>query len=138
MGSIREARQYVERLLRIAEQGGDVEAVGQELRQLREVMESSAVVSQQVEYERQGIKQAVVETTIPLTGEKQQRLSVALQKLLGAPVAIQQQTNPEIIGGLRITVDDLVIDNSLRGRLAQMLQAVHQAPAPAEAVEKDE
>ncbi len=138
MGSIREARQYVERLLRIAEQGGDVEAVGRELRQLREVMESSAVVSQQVEYERQGIKQAVVETTVPLTGEKQQRLSAALEKLLGAPVAIQQQTNPEIIGGLRITVDDLIIDNSLRGRLAQMLQAVHQAPAPTEAVEKDE
>ncbi len=138
MGSIREARQYVKRLLEIAEQGGDVEAVGRELRELREVMESSAVVSQQVEYERQGIKQAVVETTVPLTGEQQQRLSAAIQKLLGGPVAIQQQTNPEIIGGLRITVDDVVIDNSLRGQLARMLQVVHQAPAPAEAVEEDE
>ncbi len=128
MRSYREAREYVERLLEIAEQGGEVEAVGKELEELRQTVESSAAVYQELERARRGAKRAVVEIAVPLTAEQEARLAEALEQLLGAPMVIEQQNNPEIIGGLRVIVDDTVIDNTLRGRLQGMLASVHQAP----------
>ena len=137
MRSYREAREYVERLLEIAEKGGEVEVVGKELEQLREVVEGSAAVYRQLDYERRGVRIAVVETAVPLTSEQEARLTQALEQLLGTPVVIEQQSNPEIIGGLRVTVDDTIIDNSLRGRLQGMLASIHQAPVSTDAIDKE-
>lgn len=128
MPSYREAHEYIQTLLEIAEQGGEVAAVGRELQQLREAVQSSAAVYEQLELERRGAKRAVVETVVPLSAEQECRLAAALEPLVGAPVVIQQETNSDIIAGLRITIDDIVIDNTIRGRLQQMLESIHQSP----------
>lgn len=138
MPTDREAREYIQTLLEIAEQGGEVEAVGRELEQLREAVQTSAAVYEQIELERRGAKRAVVETVVPLSAEQENRLAAALEPLAGAPVVIQQETNSEIIGGLRITIDDTIIDNTVRGRLQQMLESIHQAPVSIDSADTDQ
>ncbi len=138
MPTDREAREYIQTLLDIAEQGGEVDAVGRELEQLREAVQTSAAVYEQIELERRGAKRAVVETVVPLSAEQESRLAAALEPLAGAPVVIQQEANSEIIGGLRITIDDTIIDNTVRGRLQQMLESIHQAPVSIDSADTDQ
>ena len=128
MPSTRDAREYIEKLLAIAEEGGEVEAVGKELLELREVVDTSAAVYQELDYQRRGVLRARVETAVPLSPEQQARLQAALEKIFAAPVALEQQINADIIAGLRVTIGDSVIDNSLRRRLQRMVESIHQAP----------
>ena len=130
MPSIREGREHIERLLEIAEAGGEAEAVGQELLELRDVVENSAALYQELDYERRGVRRARVEAAVALSSEQQARLQSALAKLFAAPVVIEQQVTPDIIAGVRVTVGDSVIDNTVQGRLRRMLASIHQAPVP--------
>ena len=128
MPSIREGREHIERLLEIAEAGGEAEAVGQELLELRDVVESSAALYQELDYERRGVRRARVEAAVALSSEQQARLQSALAKLFAAPVVMEQQVTPDIIAGVRVTVGDSVIDNTVQGRLRRMLASIREAP----------
>ena len=71
-----------------------------------------------------GVQRALVETPIPLSDSQKQRLHVALAKIVGGQVSLEEQINPEILGGLRIFLGHRVIDVSLQGRLEALRQAV--------------
>ena len=71
-----------------------------------------------------------MEAAVALSSEQQARLQSALAKLFAAPVVIEQQVTPDIIAGVRVTVGDSVIDNTVQGRLRRMLASIHQAPVP--------
>ena len=74
--------------------------------------------------ELHGIQRVLVETPIPLDDAQKQRLQVALEKIVGSQVRLDEQINPEILGGLRISLGHRVIDASLQGRLEALRQAV--------------
>ena len=137
MPSIRDAQEYIEKLLKIAGESGEVEAVGEELLELREVVDNSAALYRELDYQRRGVRRARVEVAMPLGSDQQARLQVCLEKIFNAPVVIEQQINPEIIAGLRLTVGDSVIDNSVRGRMQRMLESIRQAPVAADLPEMD-
>ncbi len=54
----------------------------------------------------------------------QERLVKALCKMLGQDVQVETQTDEELIGGVLVRAGDIVIDHSIKGRLARLAEAV--------------
>jgi F-type H+-transporting ATPase subunit delta len=67
---------------------------------------------------RRGEVVAHVTAAATLSDDQRNRLTEVLSRIYGHPVSIQLQIEPEILGGLRIAVNDEVIDGSLSSRLA--------------------
>jgi F-type H+-transporting ATPase subunit delta len=65
---------------------------------------------------------ATVVGAIPLTEHQQQRLLAALSTKLGGQVYLNVVIDPEVIGGLRVTVGDQVIDGTIATRLDEARQ----------------
>lgn len=74
--------------------------------------------------EMRGIQRALIETPIPLSDSQKQRLHTALEEIVGGQVSLEEQINPQVLGGLRISLGHRVIDVSLQGRLEALRQAV--------------
>ena len=52
-----------------------------------------------------------------LTAEQQQRLASALGDQVGRPVSLQVVIDPTVVGGMRLTVGDEIIEGTVAGRL---------------------
>lgn len=69
---------------------------------------------------RRGRFVAYVRSATELSGEQQQRLAAALQRIYRREVDIRLDVDPAVIGGLQIKVGDEVIDGSMQHRLDQL------------------
>ncbi|MDH6197423.1 ATP synthase F0 subunit b/ATP synthase F1 delta subunit [Mycobacterium frederiksbergense] len=67
---------------------------------------------------RRGEVVAHVTAAADLTEAQRTRLSEVLTRIYGHPVSVQLHVDPELLGGLSITVGDEVIDGSISSRLA--------------------
>jgi ATP synthase F0 subunit b/ATP synthase F1 delta subunit len=74
---------------------------------------------------RRGEVVAHVSAAAELSDTQRTRLADVLTRIYGHPVSVQLHTNPELLGGLNITVGDEVIDGTLSSKLAA---AVNQLP----------
>ncbi|MBF0972283.1 MAG: ATP synthase F1 subunit delta [Actinomyces graevenitzii] len=66
---------------------------------------------------RRGLVIANVTSAVELTQAQQKRLIGALAKRTGHGVELHLEVDPEVIGGLRILVDDRLYDNTTRSAL---------------------
>ncbi|MDX1453532.1 MAG: F0F1 ATP synthase subunit delta [Oleiphilaceae bacterium] len=64
-------------------------------------------------------------TAFPLDSESEQRLADALTKKLERQVKVHSREDRSLIGGIVVRTGDLVIDSSVRGRLAKLAEALH-------------
>jgi F-type H+-transporting ATPase subunit delta len=64
-------------------------------------------------------------TAFDLADEQQQKLAKALSTKLGREVAVTAQVDKSILGGVIVRTDDLVIDGSVRARLAKLAEAMN-------------
>lgn len=82
-----------------------------------------------------GIVGVRVTTPAPLLPEELEALKVKMEKIAGATVEIDVQTNPALIGGLCATIGDRQIDASVSTRLArlrrQLLEGTNKAAGAA-------
>ena len=67
---------------------------------------------------RRGEVVAHVSAAADLTDAQHDRLAAVLTRIYGHPVSVQLHVDPELLGGLSITVGDEVIDGSIASRLA--------------------
>jgi F0F1-type ATP synthase delta subunit len=67
---------------------------------------------------RRGEVVARVSAASKLSDAQQTRLTEVLSRIYGHPVTSQIQIDPELLGGLAITVGDEIIDGTLSSRLA--------------------
>ncbi|MGK2870134.1 MAG: F0F1 ATP synthase subunit B/delta [Mycobacterium sp.] len=67
---------------------------------------------------RRGEVVAHVSAAADLSDAQRDRLTTVLTRIYGHPVAVQLNVDPELLGGLSITVGDEVIDGSIASRLA--------------------
>lgn len=67
---------------------------------------------------RRGEAVAQVTAAADLSDAQRTRLAEVLSRIYGTPVSIQLEVDPEVLGGLMITVGDEVIDGSISSRLA--------------------
>lgn len=63
------------------------------------------------------IEEVTVTTCIPLTEDSRNRLIVKLQNKLGKRIKLIENINPDIMGGVKLSYGDTLIDNSIASRI---------------------
>jgi F-type H+-transporting ATPase subunit delta len=71
-------------------------------------------------HRREGIAEAVVTSAVPLETTELEALQQRLVAMTGGRVELQQQVDPNLLGGLQVRVGDRLIDGSVRGRLERL------------------
>lgn len=66
---------------------------------------------------------AEVRSAVPLTDEQQRRLREALNKATGKNLTIKTVLDESVLGGIVTTIDDEVIDGSVRHRMTKLREA---------------
>jgi F-type H+-transporting ATPase subunit delta len=69
----------------------------------------------------------VVYTAVELNPSEMNKLSAGLEKKLNKTVELSQVIQPELLGGAKIQIGDMVIDGSIRGRLQRLSQTLSTA-----------
>ena len=72
----------------------------------------------------EGRVQALVVAARPLDAELAEALRLALENRTGQQVVLHQRVDPKVIGGLRVSLGDLVVDGTLRKALSDMRQTL--------------
>jgi F-type H+-transporting ATPase subunit delta len=68
-------------------------------------------------------RRVTVESAIALDDASRQRVVDGLAKAHGPNLTISYTVNPELLGGLRIRVGNVVLDGSVQGRLTRLANA---------------
>lgn len=63
----------------------------------------------------------------PLSSEQQGELARTLTALADRNVDIEMETNPSLAAGMRVRLGDIVVDNSIAGRLEQLREQASEA-----------
>jgi F-type H+-transporting ATPase subunit delta len=74
--------------------------------------------------EHEGVREAQIASAFPLDEATLKTLVADLEAKFKAKLDVTVSIDPELIGGVRITVGDEVIDASVRGKLANMAVAL--------------
>ncbi|MDP1722925.1 MAG: F0F1 ATP synthase subunit delta [Candidatus Gottesmanbacteria bacterium] len=69
-------------------------------------------------------KTATVESVVRLTGMEKAQLGRFLSRLLTHTVSLECRTNKNLIGGIRVTVGDWVVDTSIATQIRAMQEAL--------------
>jgi F-type H+-transporting ATPase subunit delta len=72
----------------------------------------------------QGVRHVVVRSAFPVDADQERELAESLARRLGAQVELTVEEDPDLIGGVEIHAGDLVIDDSVRGKLKQLAHAL--------------
>jgi F0F1-type ATP synthase delta subunit len=65
-------------------------------------------------------------SAVPLSREQQYKLELRLIQMLRKQLDISNTVDPDLLGGLRIIIDNTVIDHSVKRQLQDMKQAVYK------------
>ncbi len=71
---------------------------------------------------RQGIVRARVQTAFELSGEAKKQVEETLSRFTGKKAVAQFETQPSLLGGVRMQLEDTLIDGSLKGRFEKLQQ----------------
>jgi F-type H+-transporting ATPase subunit delta len=74
--------------------------------------------------EAERVTKVTVTSAAPMGPDEAERLVAALKRRFGSEIALEQAVDPELIGGAVIDAGDVVIDGSLRGKLARLSAAL--------------
>lgn len=67
---------------------------------------------------------ARVESAVKLTSQEEQAIAKMLARLTGHEVSLTNIVEPSLIGGIRVTMGDWVVDSSLKNQLQEMARIV--------------
>jgi len=97
------------------------------LRQVpRPILKDTLLLFLQMARGRMDTHKAEAISAVPLSKEQLHKVEIKLIGLLHRQLEITATVDPGLLGGLRIVVDDMVIDYSVKHRLFDMKQAVYR------------
>lgn len=88
------------------------------------VLAEVAAIFELLKAEAEKVTRVRVRTAAPIGDAETAKLSAALKRRFGGEIEIERSVDPSVIGGAIIDAGDIVIDGSVRGRLARLEQAL--------------
>ena len=76
--------------------------------------------------EYRGEAEARVTSAVALDDKEREKLKAGLEKKFRRQVTLRCEVDPALIGGVRVEMDGCVIDGSLKNRLEQIKEVMHQ------------
>ena len=76
--------------------------------------------------EAHGIADALVTTAVKLSDAQLSQLREKLEKISGKKVVLEQKTDPDILGGVRVDLEGQLFDGSVKGRLSELRRKVDE------------
>lgn len=86
-------------------------------------------ILEQTVNEKNGVSKVVVQTAIPITGERLNGLKRRLDKMVGRTVAVEVVKDPSILGGMIVRIGNKIIDGSVAGRLKNLKTRLLAVPS---------
>lgn len=71
-------------------------------------------------YQDKGIVEVTVETAVELSDTQDKKLRTVLEDKLNTKVILNYLVNPEVLGGLKVSFDSFLIDDTLQTKLKRM------------------
>lgn len=81
----------------------------------------------QMKNEAEGVADCLIETAFPLSDAELADLLASMSSKFGLTLKPEVRVDPSLIGGVRVTVGDHVLDTSVKSRLAEMRVALTAA-----------
>lgn len=72
----------------------------------------------------QGVRHVLIRSAFDVGADEQEALAAALAKRFGGQVDLTVETDSALLGGIEIRAGDLVIDDSVRGKIKQLANAL--------------
>jgi F-type H+-transporting ATPase subunit delta len=85
-----------------------------------------AALFEELKRESEHVLQVTLRSANEIPATQAEAIKVALKKRFGREIDMQQRIDPSVIGGAVIDAGDVVIDGSVRGRLARLENALAQ------------
>ena len=85
-----------------------------------------AALFEELKRDAERVLKVTLRSAVPVAAAQADAIKVALKKRFGRDIELEQRTDPAVIGGAVIDAGDMVIDGSVRGRLARLEQALAQ------------
>ncbi len=76
--------------------------------------------------ESHGIAEALVTTAVALDGAQLDALKEKLEKISGKKILLQQKTDPDVLGGVRVDLEGQLFDGTVKGRLSELRRKVDE------------
>jgi F-type H+-transporting ATPase subunit delta len=73
--------------------------------------------------DKRGVVKAVVRSARPLSADARKTLAARLKIFAGKDIELDVKEDPELIGGVSVTIGDWVLDSSLRGQLRRLRES---------------
>ncbi|MBQ7616178.1 MAG: F0F1 ATP synthase subunit delta [Butyrivibrio sp.] len=70
------------------------------------------------------IADALVTTAVTLNDDQLATLKEKLEKISGKKVLLQQKTDPDVLGGVRVDLEGQLFDGTVKGRLSELRRKV--------------
>ncbi|HEY2395302.1 MAG TPA: F0F1 ATP synthase subunit delta [Rudaea sp.] len=85
-----------------------------------------AALFEELKRESERVLKVTVRSAVPFANGQADAIKAALKKRFGCDIELEQRVDPAVIGGAVIDAGDMVIDGSVRGRLARLESALTQ------------
>ena len=76
--------------------------------------------------EEHGIAEALVTTAIKLDDSQLAKLKEKLEKVSGKKILLEQKTDPDVLGGVRVDLEGQLFDGTVKGRLSELRRRVDE------------
>jgi F-type H+-transporting ATPase subunit delta len=74
----------------------------------------------------ENIFEVIAETVIPLTAGQSEKLQTVLFNKINKKVVIKNLINETLIGGMRIRINDQVIDSTISGKIIRLREKINK------------
>jgi F-type H+-transporting ATPase subunit delta len=87
-------------------------------------LDSILEIAKDLNYSDAGVKQVLVESVVALSPKQARALEKILQEKLEKDLVLKNVINPDLLGGLKLTIGDTEIDSSIRGKIDRLKQKI--------------
>lgn len=74
--------------------------------------------------QKHGILRAVAESAIPLTDKQRETLTARLESRTGKKIEMTYRVIPELLGGIRLSFDNRLVDDTVRSALSEIANSL--------------